>query len=54
MGEHKDVDGIEEVLTKENRDICPSSDTIPEWFTKNTWDIMFDPSLILQMVALSW
>ena len=54
MGEHEDVDGIDEVLTKENRDIFPGSDTMPKWFTKNTWDNMFDPSLILQMAVSSW
>ena len=32
--EHKDVDGIEKVLAKENRDTCPSPDPMLEWFTK--------------------
>ena len=48
MGEHEDVDGIEEVLAEENRDICPSPDPTSEWFTKNTWDNMFDLSLVMQ------
>ena len=25
-----------------------------EWFTKNTWDNMFDPSLIMQVEVSSW
>ena len=36
MGEHEDVDGIEEVLVEENRDTYPGSDPTLEWFTKNT------------------
>ena len=36
VGEHEEVDGIEEVLVEENRDTCPSPDPTPEWFTKNT------------------
>ncbi|KAL0008513.1 hypothetical protein SO802_010015 [Lithocarpus litseifolius] len=54
MGEHEDVDGIEEVLTEENRDICPSSDPTLEWFTKNTWDNMFNLSPVMQTVVSSW
>ena len=36
MGEHEDVDHIEDVVVEENRDTCPSPDLTPEWFTKNT------------------
>ena len=27
---------------------------MPEWFTKNTWDNMFDPSLVMQGEVSSW
>ena len=43
MGEHKDVDHIEDVVVEENRDTCPGLDPTLEWFTKNTWDKMFNP-----------
>ena len=36
VGEHEDVDGIENVLTEENRYTCPSLNPMPEWITKNT------------------
>ena len=48
VGEHEDVDSIEEVLAKENRDTCPSPDPMSEWFTKNTWDNIFDSSPVMQ------
>ena len=48
VGEHEDVDSIEEVLAKENRDTCPSPDPMSEWFTKNTWDNIFDSSSVMQ------
>ena len=34
MGEHKDVDHIEEVVVEENRDTCPGPDPTPEWFAR--------------------
>ena len=43
MGEREDVDHIEDVVVEENRDTCPGLDPTLEWFTKNTWDKMFDP-----------
>ncbi|KAK9993410.1 hypothetical protein SO802_023113 [Lithocarpus litseifolius] len=49
MDEHEDVDHIENVVVEANRDTCPSPDPTPEWFTKNTWDNMFDPSPIMQV-----
>nr|POF07919.1 50s ribosomal protein hlp, mitochondrial [Quercus suber] len=49
MGEHKDFDDIEDVVVEENRDTCPDPDPTPEWFTKNTWDNMFDPSPVMQV-----
>ena len=54
MGEHEDVDHIEDVVVEENRDTCPDPDPMPEWFTKNTWDNMFDPSLVMQGEVSSW
>lgn len=54
MGEHEDVDHIEEVVVEENRDTCPDPDPTSEWFTKNTWDNMFDPSPIIQAEVSSW
>ena len=54
MGEHEDVDHIEDVVVEENRDTCPGPDPTSEWFTKNTWDNMFDPSLVMQAEVLSW
>ena len=48
VGEHEEVDGIEEVLVEENRDTCPSPDPMSEWFTKNTWDNIFDSSSVMQ------
>ena len=36
VGEHEDVDGIENVLTEENRYTCPCLNPMPEWITKNT------------------
>ena len=54
MGEHEDVDHIEEVVIEENRDTCPRPDPTRKWFTKNTWDNMFDPSPIMQAEVLSW
>ena len=54
MGEHEDVDHIEEVVVEENRDTCLGLDPTSEWFTKNTWDNMFDPSLVMQAEVLSW
>nr|POE96213.1 exosome complex component rrp45a [Quercus suber] len=54
MGEHEDVDHIENVVVEENRDTCPSPDPMPKWFTKNTWDNMFDPSPVMQAEVSSW
>ena len=54
MGEHEDVDHIEDVVVEENRDTCPSPDPTPEWFTKNTSDNMFDPSPVMQAEVSSW
>ncbi|KAL0012595.1 hypothetical protein SO802_007703 [Lithocarpus litseifolius] len=54
MGEHEDVDHIEDVVVEENRDTCPGPDPTPEWFTKNTWDNMFDPSPVMQAEVSSW
>ena len=36
MGEHEDVDHIEDVVVEENRETCPGPDPTPEWFTKNS------------------
>ena len=36
MGEHEDVDHIEDVVVEENRDIWPDQDPMSKWFTKNT------------------
>ena len=36
MGEYKDVDHIEDVVVKENRDTCLGLNPTQEWFTKNT------------------
>ena len=52
MGEHEDVDHIEDVVVEENRDTCPGPDPTPEWFTQNTWDNMFDPSPVMQAKVL--
>ncbi|XP_023879394.1 uncharacterized protein LOC111991812 [Quercus suber] len=54
MGEHEDVNHIEDVVVEENRDTCPGPDPTPEWFTKNTWDNMFDPSPVMQAEISSW
>ena len=54
MGEHEDVDHIEELVVEENRDICPGPDPMPEWFTKNTWDNIFNPSSVMQTEVSSW
>ena len=54
MGEHEDVDHIEEVVVKENRHACPGPDPTPKWFTKNTWDNMFDLSPVMQTAIRSW
>ncbi|XP_023872225.1 uncharacterized protein LOC111984837 [Quercus suber] len=54
MGEHEDVDHIEDVVVEENRDTCPGPDSTPKWFTKNTWDNMFDPSPVMQAEVSSW
>ena len=54
MGEHEDVDHINDVVVEENRDTCPGPDPTSEWFTKNTWDNMFDPSSVTQAEVLSW
>ena len=54
MGEHEDVDHIEDVVVEENRDACLCPDPMPKWFTKNTWDNMFDPSPVTQTEVLSW
>ena len=53
MGEHEDVDHIEDVV-EENRETCPDPDPTPEWFTQNTWDNVFDPSPVMQAEALPW
>nr|POF18947.1 putative lrr receptor-like serine/threonine-protein kinase [Quercus suber] len=54
MGEHEDVNHIEKVLVEENIDTCRGLDPTSKWFTKNTWDNMFDPSLLMQMAVSSW
>ena len=54
MGEHEDVDHIEDVVVEENRDTCPGPDPMPEWFTKNTWNNMFHPLPIMQAEVSSW
>ena len=54
MGEYEDVDHIEDVVVEENRDTCPGPDPTPKWFTKNTWDNMFDPSPLKQAEVSSW
>ena len=54
MGEHEDVDHIEDVVVEENRDICLGLDPTPKWFTKNTRDNMFDPSPVMQAEVSSW
>ena len=48
MGEHEDVDHIEDVVVEENRETCPGPDPTSEWFTQNSWDNMFDPSPVMQ------
>ena len=52
MGEHVDVDHIEDVVVEENRETCLGPDPMSEWFTKNTWDNMFDPSSVMQAEVL--
>ena len=32
----------------------PGPDPTLEWFTKNTWDNIFDPSLVMQAEVSSW
>ena len=54
MGEHEDFDYIEEVVVEENRDTCLGPDPTTEWFTKNTWDNMFNPSSVMQAEVSSW
>ena len=54
IGEHEDVDHIENVVVEENRETCPDPDHTPEWFTQNTWDNMFDPSPVMEAEALPW
>ncbi|XP_065634361.1 uncharacterized protein LOC112038773 [Quercus suber] len=54
MGEHEDVDHIEDVVVEKNRDTCPGPDPTPEWFTKNTRDNMFNPSPVMQAEVSSW
>ena len=54
MGEHEDVDHNEDVVVEENRDTCPGPDPTPEWFTKNTWNNMFDSSPVMQVEVSSW
>ena len=54
MGEHEDVDHIENVVVEENRETCPDPDHTPEWFTQNTWDNMFDPSPVMEAEVLPW
>ena len=54
VGEHEDVNHIKEVHVGENRDTCPGPDLTPKWFTKNTWDNMFDLSPIMQTAVSSW
>ena len=54
MGEHEDVDHIDDLVVEENRDTCPGPDPTPKWFTKNTWDNMFDPSPFIQAEVSSW
>ena len=54
MGEHEDVDHIEDVVVEENRETCPDPDPTSEWFTQNTWDNMFDPSPVMQAEVLPW
>ena len=54
MGEHENVDHIEEVVVEANRGICLGPDPTSKWFTKNTWYNMFDPSPIMQAKVSSW
>ena len=54
MGEHENVDYIEEVVVEANRGICLGPDPTSKWFTKNTWYNMFDPSPIMQAKVSSW
>ena len=54
MGEHEDVDHIDEAVVEENKDICLGPNPTPEWFTKNTWDNMFDPSPVMQVEVSNW
>nr|POE51450.1 coatomer subunit gamma [Quercus suber] len=54
MGEHEDVDHIEDAIVEENKDTCPGPDPTPEWFIKNPWDNMFDPSPVMQAEVSSW
>ncbi|KAF3975351.1 hypothetical protein CMV_001386 [Castanea mollissima] len=44
MGEHDDVDHIEDVDVEEKRDTCPGTDTTTERFNKNTGENKLDPS----------
>ncbi|XP_075674945.1 uncharacterized protein LOC142644155 [Castanea sativa] len=54
MGGHEDVDYIKDVVVEENRDTCPDLDIKSKWFTKNTWDNMFDLSPVMQAEVSSW
>ena len=54
MGEHENVDHVEDVVVEENRETCPDPNPTPEWFTQNTWDNMFDPSPVMQAEVLPW
>ena len=54
IGEHENIDDIEDMVVEKNRDTCPSPDPTPKWFTKNTWDNMFDPSSVMQVEVSSW
>ena len=48
MDEYEDVDHIADVVVEENKDTCLGLDPTSKWFTKNTWDNMFDPSPVMQ------
>ena len=53
VGEHEDIDGIEDVLAEENKDTCPGLDPMLEWFTKNTCDNKFNLSPVMQTAVSS-
>ena len=54
MGEHEDVDHIDDVVVEENRDTCPGLNPTSKCFTKNIWNNMFDSLLVMQAEISSW